>query len=723
MTAEPHAQTHRHRIHPDHRRRPDRHRPGLRVRLLRRAGLQGAEGRGLPRHPGELQSRHHHDRPGPRRRHLCRADHPRDRRTHHRPREARRTAADHGRPDRAQHRDAARALRRAETPRRRADRRAGRGDRPRRGPAEVPRRDGRDRHRIAALRHRALAGGSARSARHHRPARGDPAHLHVGRHRRRHRLQPRGVRADRRRRPRSLSHHRGADRRIRARLEGIRDGGGPRPRGQLHHRLLDRERRSDGHPHRRFRHRRPRADADRQGISADARRLDRLPAHDRRRHRRLQRAVRGEPGRWPHGHHRDEPARVAFLGAGIEGHRLPDRQDRGQARRRLHAGRTCQRHHPRHAGQLRADHRLRRGEDPALHLREIPRHAGPADHVDEVGRRGDGDRPQLRRSPAEGPAQHGDRPVRSRRDRAARRRRPRRLPRGAVRAATRPPADRRPGVACRPVGRGHPRRLQVRPVVPARTGTHRRRRTRDRRIRPAARGRRAAPPQGARLLRPASGAARRLRRGRGRRPARAARCASGLQAYRHLRRRVRLRHALHVLDLRGRLWHPGLRGRSHRPAQDRHPRRRTQPHRPGHRVRLLLRPRGLRTEGRRLRDHHGQLQSGNRQHRLRHLGPAVFRAADRRGRHRPCPPRGEPRHPAGLHRAVRRPDSAEAVAGAGTREDPHPRHHPPMRSTSPRTASASSACCTASACASRRTASRARPRRPRRSPTASAIRW
>ena len=33
--------------------------------------------------------------------------------------------------------------------------------------------------------------------------------------------------------------------------------------------------------------------------------------------------------------------------AGLEGHRLPDRQDRRQARRRLHAGRDPQRHHRR----------------------------------------------------------------------------------------------------------------------------------------------------------------------------------------------------------------------------------------------------------------------------------------------------------------------------------------------------------------------------------------
>ena len=141
---------------------------------------------------------------------------------------------------------------------------------------------------------------------------------------------------------------------------------------------------------------------------------------------------------------------------------FPDRQDRREARGGLHAGRTGQRHHPRHAGQLRAHHRLRRGEDPPLHLREIPRHAGDADHVDEVGRRGDGDRPQLRRSAAEGAAQHGNRPVRPGRDRTARRWRPRRVPRRAVRAAARPAADGRTGVARRPVGGRHPRRDEIR---------------------------------------------------------------------------------------------------------------------------------------------------------------------------------------------------------------------------------------------------------------------
>ena len=38
-----------------------------------------------------------------------------------------------------------------------------------------------------------------------------------------------------------------------------------------------------------------------------------------------------------------------LLGAGVQGHRLPHRQDRGQAGRRLHAGRAGQRHHQGHA--------------------------------------------------------------------------------------------------------------------------------------------------------------------------------------------------------------------------------------------------------------------------------------------------------------------------------------------------------------------------------------
>ena len=67
------------------------------------------------------------------------------------------------------------------------------------------------------------------------------------------------------------------------------------------------------------------ADLDRQGISDHARRLDRGAARDRGGDRRLQRAVRGQPGGRPPRRHRNESARVALLGAGLEGDRLSDR--------------------------------------------------------------------------------------------------------------------------------------------------------------------------------------------------------------------------------------------------------------------------------------------------------------------------------------------------------------------------------------------------------------
>ena len=44
---------------------------------------------------------------------------------------------------------------------------------------------------------------------------------------------------------------------------------------------------------------------------------------------------------------RDEPARVALVGARVQGDRLPDRADRRQARGRLPARRDPQRHHQR----------------------------------------------------------------------------------------------------------------------------------------------------------------------------------------------------------------------------------------------------------------------------------------------------------------------------------------------------------------------------------------
>ena len=63
-----------------------------------------------------------------------------------------------------------------------------------------------------------------------------------------------------------------------------------------------------------------------------------------------------------------------------------------------------------------------------------------------------------------------------------------------------------------------------------------------------------------------------------------------------------------------------------------HPRVGSQPDRPGDRVRLLLRARLHVAARRRLRDGDGQLQPRDGLDRLRHLGPPLLRAADRRGR-------------------------------------------------------------------------------------------
>ena len=127
--------------------------------------------------------------------------------------------------------------------------------------------------------------------------------------------------------------------------------------------------------------------------------------------------------------HRDEPARLALVGPRLEGHRVPDREDRRNARRRLRARGDPERHHPRHARLLRAHHRLRRHQGSALRLREVPRLQLRAHHTHEVGRRGDGDRADLPRVLREG-------------DALARARRAGRRPRGHRRAARR--GSRRP---------------------------------------------------------------------------------------------------------------------------------------------------------------------------------------------------------------------------------------------------------------------------------------
>ena len=190
------AETKRHRVDPDHRSGTDRHRAGVRVRLLRRAGMQGALGGRFPGGAGELEPCHHHDRPGPRRRDLHRAGALEGGLAHRRERTPRRPAADHGRPDRAQLLAGPRARRRARCVRGRTHRCQPAGDRQGRGSRAVSRRDGPHRARMPARDAGPRPGSGGCGPVRHRLSRNHPPLVHARRKRRRYRVQPRRVRGN-----------------------------------------------------------------------------------------------------------------------------------------------------------------------------------------------------------------------------------------------------------------------------------------------------------------------------------------------------------------------------------------------------------------------------------------------------------------------------------------------------------------------------------------------
>ena len=134
---------------------------------------------------------------------------------------------------------------------------------------------------------------------------------------------------------------------------------------------------------------------------------------------------------------------------------------------------------------------------------------------------------------------------------------------------------------------------------------------------------------------------------------------AGLQDGGHLRGGVRRRHAVLLHDLRGR-----ERGGAAARAEGGRHRQRPDPHRPGNRVRLLLRAGGAcAARGGRARDH-DQQQPRDGQHRLRYLRPPLLRAARRGGRAGHPLPRGggdalPPRPPS------RTREGGENAAGAG----------------------------------------------------------
>jgi hypothetical protein len=209
-------------------------------------------------------------------------------------------------------------------------------------------------------------------------------------------------------RPRPVADLRAADRRVllgwkEYEMEVVRD------RGQLHHRLLDRELRRRWACTPATRSPSPGADADRQGIPDHARRLLAVLREIgvETGGSNVQFAVNPADGRMVVIEMNPRVSRSSALASKATGFPI------AKVAAKLAVGYTLDELRNditggRHAGLVRADHRLRRHQDPALRVREVP---GPmrADHADEVRRRGHGHRPHLPGIAAEGAARAGDR--------------------------------------------------------------------------------------------------------------------------------------------------------------------------------------------------------------------------------------------------------------------------------------------------------------------------
>ena len=283
------------------------------------------------------------------------------------------------------------------------------------------------------------------------------------------------------------------------------------------------------------------------------------------------------------------------------------------------------------AGQLRAGHRLRRHQDPALGVREAARHDRRPRHPDAVGRRGDGDRAHVPREPAEGaalaragPPRAQLRPGRGRssttldRRRAARRDRRRRRPSGSSRSAS-CCAAASPSSAIHDACRIDPWFLdQMLAIVEERARARRR-------------------PGPTAMTRAAWRRAKRLGFadaqlahlwGVDEADVRAAREAAGVHPTYKTVDTCAAEFAAET-PYHYSTYEDESEVAPVGPAAGRHPRLGPEPHRPGHRVRLLLRARQLRPARGRLRDGDDQLQPGDGVDRLRHVATACTSSRSR----------------------------------------------------------------------------------------------
>ena len=369
----------------------------------------------------------------------------------------------------------------------------------------------------------------------------------------------------------------------------------------------------------------------------------------RRLHRRRQRPVRPQPPTRRGRRHRDEPARVALLRAGVQGHRVPDREDRGAAWRWGTRSTSCRTRSP---GSPRPAS-SRPSTTSRSRCRASPSRSSPAAHraahPHEERGRGAGARPDLRRGVRQGDGWAGARRA------ASHRRRPG-GPRAGDPVRTATTASRLDALARRPARRIAAHRH--RPVV------------RGRAERLAAAAAVAGAPLDAGRIAAARRAGRRRHRRRGCWGSTRGSAAAALGVARPTTRSTPAPpssrpHALLLLGLRvgGRAAARRAAGRSSCWA-----RARTASARGSSSTTAASTP--PRRAGARLRRRDGQLQPRDGLHRPRRERPPLPRAAHRRRRPRHLRGRAAPRR----DRPARRPDAAAPGARARRRGRPDPRH-------------------------------------------------
>ncbi len=218
-----------------------------------------------------------------------------------------------------------------------------------------------------------------------------PRRLHPRRQGRWRRPRSRGAQGGGHARPPRQPRRPGPPRTVRRVVQAARVRGRPRCEREHAHRLQHGERAQHARPHRGQHRRCPEPDA--HGPRVPDAPTGRAPGGRCVRYRgRVQHPVLSRPGERGVLRDRDQCPTLPLERAREQGHGLPARLRRGEARPRLHPPRTEEPDHRGHHRVLRAVARLRRRQAPAMGHGQVRTRRPPPRAGDEVRRRGDGDR-------------------------------------------------------------------------------------------------------------------------------------------------------------------------------------------------------------------------------------------------------------------------------------------------------------------------------------------